>query len=430
MIVASLLAKFIPTHLQQYYLPHLRAYELLIGALFSFLPVKQGNGKTTYALLIAMLVCLAIPKDYLIGDGYIEQIAISLITALLILFPYNSTKNILVHKWSVRIGLLSYSLYLWHWVILAFFRYYQSHSILSLELTCLALFIAAVGAIISYYVIEQPIRRIKNLSTKQFLMILGVYVALFIPTITLLNHTRNMPTSVDFSPYVVKNNQCYGDKAFCQIGDSEQPIHILAMGDSHMLHYVEFVDYVGKKEKWSADFYAVGGCQFIYNDFSHRNEDCNEFRRYGSKNLDKYDTILLAGRWESLLGSENGEKALRDTLDYILSKNKTLYVFRDNPRSPYSGMKMHHLILRGFSIDLDELLRSQKERVAEYEAGDKKFMEIIKDYPQIHLVDLNAYIPKNFFFNGIPLYQDLDHLNSFGSYHLAEEFVKEQKLIK
>jgi len=80
-------------------------------------------------------------------------------TALLIAVPAS-----FINRWLlslpplVFIGKISYSLYLWHWPLLAFLHL-AAGNILPPVAVLLAVAASLAAAIISYYLIEQPFRR-------------------------------------------------------------------------------------------------------------------------------------------------------------------------------------------------------------------------------------------------------------------------------
>lgn len=114
--------------LDKYFLLRTRAYELLFGALFACFSVREfrHNGYA-WIFLLPIIVVLFLPKDMLMGAGYIERFIICICTGGLILFKPKTLQQgeyyLLSTKPLVWIGLLSYSLYLWHWGILALMRY-------------------------------------------------------------------------------------------------------------------------------------------------------------------------------------------------------------------------------------------------------------------------------------------------------------------
>ncbi|MBX3564132.1 MAG: acyltransferase [Sphingomonas sp.] len=61
----------------------------------------------------------------------------------------------------VAVGLLSYSLYLWHWPVFVLFRWTSGLHTLNLQLTALA--IAVVLAVLSYFLVEKPLRNARRI---------------------------------------------------------------------------------------------------------------------------------------------------------------------------------------------------------------------------------------------------------------------------
>lgn len=80
-------------------------------------------------------------------------------------FP-NSAKRILTLRALVWIGALSYPLYLWHWPALAFLRYFTGTSALNLSFSLLFVLLTFLLALISFYLVEQPLRVFRKSSLR------------------------------------------------------------------------------------------------------------------------------------------------------------------------------------------------------------------------------------------------------------------------
>lgn len=125
--------KNIGIELTPYYLPHLRMIELLTGAILSIFLFEKSNKLTVLqsnilgvVALITLLFCLYL-KDFFIPPYFPGVLALlpCIATCLLILANEKGLwgAKIFTLKITVWIGKLSYSLYLWHWLVLAVFRY-------------------------------------------------------------------------------------------------------------------------------------------------------------------------------------------------------------------------------------------------------------------------------------------------------------------
>ena len=76
-----------------------------------------------------------------------------------------NTAKLLSLKPVVFIGLISYSLYLWHWVVLAVMRYVYMDNALPMSAIVLAVVLMSGLSVLSYYFVETPARRMKNFTT-------------------------------------------------------------------------------------------------------------------------------------------------------------------------------------------------------------------------------------------------------------------------
>jgi hypothetical protein len=70
------------------------------------------------------------------------------------------------------IGVISYSLYLWHWPIIVFLEYFWVHSLTGLQ-TVLVIFLSLSMAFVSFEFIERPFRRPNSAWTKWQILRLG-----------------------------------------------------------------------------------------------------------------------------------------------------------------------------------------------------------------------------------------------------------------
>ena len=83
----------------------------------------------------------------------------------------NITSRILSYKIFVKIGLISYSLYLWHYPIFSFANHLEIFFNNNLG-KFLLIIITFILSIFTYYFIEQPARKLKSLKTVFFSLII------------------------------------------------------------------------------------------------------------------------------------------------------------------------------------------------------------------------------------------------------------------
>lgn len=145
-----------------FYLIPFRAWELLLGALVSFLPASairaqwlaQGSGWVGLGLLAAAVLGFAGAVVPAAGP-----LAACLGAALVIvagLHPQGLVGRVLSVRPLVFVGLISYSLYLWHWPVLV---YYKAGTESYAGGQWLVLGVSLALAVLSWAYVEQPARR-------------------------------------------------------------------------------------------------------------------------------------------------------------------------------------------------------------------------------------------------------------------------------
>jgi peptidoglycan/LPS O-acetylase OafA/YrhL len=155
-----------------FYLLAPRAWELLAGSLIALAPWPLRFSRGTAETMAAMGVLL-IGASFAIYDRNTPFPGVAALLpcagTLLIIVPnlngQTGVGRILSHRWLVYIGLISYGLYLFHWPILAFSRYFLNHELSGGE-TAIALAATACMALISYHFIEVPVRAGTYLPTR------------------------------------------------------------------------------------------------------------------------------------------------------------------------------------------------------------------------------------------------------------------------
>jgi len=150
-----------------FYMFPFRAWELGLGALLAFTFIaKPANKWLCNALALSGIALIIVPTVTYSADTPfpgLSAVAPVLGTALLIWTGTRvggtSISRFLSLPLLVWIGLISYSLYLWHWPIIAFMRIVKGGVDLSLPQSLFALFMSFALAWATYRFIETPFRR-------------------------------------------------------------------------------------------------------------------------------------------------------------------------------------------------------------------------------------------------------------------------------
>ena len=146
-----------------FYSPFARAWELALGGLLVFMPALRWRWISEAAALIGCvligwtLVTLK-SSDPFPGLGALAPC----IGSALVIWPRDAPTlpgRILSLRMLVGIGLVSYSLYLWHWPILVFYRHYNN-GLMPDTATSLAMLVVTLSiSVASWRFVERPFRR-------------------------------------------------------------------------------------------------------------------------------------------------------------------------------------------------------------------------------------------------------------------------------
>ncbi len=150
------------------------SYSYWLTHLCRYTKVSKKYSASSLILTIAALGIMFFPEKYHTGT----TISITLITVSLIYFiqPKTIAYIIFSSRPVVQVGLISYSLYLWHWGILTLSKWTIGVYWWSLPFQVLLMFFLAA---ISYHYIEQPLRKINWSGSRLITIGYGATTAVF-----------------------------------------------------------------------------------------------------------------------------------------------------------------------------------------------------------------------------------------------------------
>lgn len=133
-----------------------RFWELAAGGLIAATPGRGLPSWTIPAGIMLTLVACALPLGHFPGVGALPAVAGA---TLVIAAVHGGNSNaLLASRPMVGVGLISYSLYLWHWPLLAFDRLLRLGPT-PLEVRVMLVALAVLLAVASYRYVETPLRR-------------------------------------------------------------------------------------------------------------------------------------------------------------------------------------------------------------------------------------------------------------------------------
>ena len=457
--IASFALAFLPislhgTALVPYYLPHLRFGELLIGAILA-VAVAQGNlqpsaktatfvGSLSILVLIACLV-LPFPNTTPWFPGFAA--ALPCIASAGIIYagarPYWFA-SALSHRAVVFVGKISYSLYLWHWPLLAFAHYALGRELSNTVLAAAALLIVLLS-LASYYLIEQPLRHLQWSFGRTGL----VYYLL--PTLLVAGlYMQGRTTPDEMRPYVQRGSLNVGELNFAYktIGDSLAENNILIIGNSYTIQLHDFFDKVAKHEGWKATFSGVSAhfpnfttkvqsisAQDYARELPHvgqKGEEKKELdllrtRRIAGE-LNQYNTVIISLNWwhEEFL-----EKALQRVEKNIARFQKegkqVILVHSCYTYNTYRVAETYHKVMgkgNGLAYVLPTPILQNENYTKSLNNFRKVKQTISTHYPQVRWVDLTLFLPSDLMVDGKTVLCNGTHINIYGANYLADRFIE------
>ncbi len=381
----------------EYFTTVTRAWELALGAFIAVASTKinLAPGLRTamgWIGLAAVIAAIALINEKMRFPGWVALIP-TVGTALLILSgdaPF-SPYRILALKPMQYIGDISYSLYLWHWPLIVFFKPFGEDFARPYDP---AIIIAAtvVLAVLSKYLVEDPFRhgrfsfRAPELTRRQFIrgafttvFAMLVFSAVASLTVRVLEERSQkileaeneksygkdprypgaaaldkvnpapVPEGVPLKPNLriaerdtrYRFFECMNLGKRCELGDPNGKVTVALIGDSHTMSYGPAFDIIAKRQKWKLLMMVKIACTIgefptWSSEFGYRG-DCDGFRMRFHKWLaeTKPDYVVSTGGRTGVYGgfpaAEKQIEGYRETFRRLQANGSRIIVMADNP---------------------------------------------------------------------------------------------------
>lgn len=437
--------------LATFYLLPTRAWELLIGVWIAIkLPINLPAGsKTTVGLIGVVLVCCSIffyNRDTRFPG--VAAIAPCLGAALIILSSQDKASlvgRVLSLKPVVFIGLISYSLYLWHWPLLVFSKYLtQGDQSIGIRLGLLA---ASIGlSIASWRYVEVPFRKRCILQRRgQMFYFAGASLGGLLLLGVLVFCAKGFPgrfpvaarNYADSKKHFAFRNEISIEEAvegrFVELGSQNpnQPVDLLIWGDSHAMAVTPVLDELcrrfsvrGIEATHSATAPVLG---YISRGTSALNDDSPAFAAAVLKFISKRHVkhVILAAYWDAYPASHGFTMTLPSTVSAIMGLGSQVFVMKDVPVPGFDVPRLAALTALHHG-DVEQLGIPR----ANYKVSN---FELDSTFEQIKRMGATVLDPASYFLNhqdvysvvhnGQLLYFDEQHLSVEGAELLSPLFL-------
>ena len=344
----------------KFYLIQSRMWEFLAGSLLSiykfkykFSKIEKFTNSAAWQTVGISLIVLPI----LIFNEFTPHpslfTAIPVIGTLMILsinhkdllFPV----KFLINRKIIFVGMISYSLYLWHYPAIVFSRIFSINELDNLEKIIIILVIFYLS-FISWKFVEIPFRNKKIVNDVNFLFIFSLVLSFILLFCYLITSTNGVPkrfTSQELS--LINYEPARGAFDFecrrtkidnpCIVGEKKGEEKLVLLGDSHAENLSSELDRLLEKKGFSARLLYKAGCPFIFNlERIHKFLDCSKH------NQDVFD-ILIESNVSKVIISDRGGNYINGMpfdnyeggVEFKMTKNKPSKLafdvyFEDNNR--------------------------------------------------------------------------------------------------
>ena len=223
-----------------FYMLTTRGWELLIGSILAIATIPRASSEAAMRGLAAIGFLLILYSIFLFDDQTAfpgAHAALPTIGTAILIYTGRGGSTPINQLLSIRpvvfVGLISYSLYLWHWPIIVFAKYLKGVALNNVEIAAmlLAMFVLSV---LSWRFVEAPFRKKRLLPRKK-----GLFVASLVATAALIVASLLATGDVvdrEWRQWRACENveeRLSGDEGLCVVGDTEAAPSFILWGDSH-----------------------------------------------------------------------------------------------------------------------------------------------------------------------------------------------------
>ncbi len=450
-----------------YILPS-RGWELLVGSFLAYCEIlfgRNNNDKRFNLLLTTLGLLLIFISIFFFKEGMQHPSIFTLLpvigVSLIIWFSHKKDliTKLLSIKFLVGVGLISYSLYLWHYPIFAFVRISDLTDGNLIEY----IFIVAILILLSlasYFFIERPSRNRKNRTKFILIGVIAAYSLISLLSVYVITkHGKINKLNIELNDiknqYITdsQNNECkystqgknflnekYFKREFLNCKKKFNKF-ILILGDSHSINLFNSISNISKKNEFIVGIWQ-GGCRPTNKD----NDNCHYMKLldFIKDNNSEIKHILFTHKGSYFLSTlENSknstdsrfrklpldEKQIDNTFKYleeIQKLNKNL-IFIGPHLEPNKILNRGNLIKikKGQNLNdetnYDLLVVDKKLKIE----AKKRSIEFIS---KIDAIKFN--FEKDYIIDNKLTFSDTDHWSQFGELYFGTKLIDNTKIRK
>jgi peptidoglycan/LPS O-acetylase OafA/YrhL len=453
-----------------------RAWELMLGAL-----VAQSSATASpvsshiLSMVGATFIACGIVGVRLVSSDVVPQPLLACLGTAIMIYANSGANTLckaaLSNSTLVRVGLISYSLYLWHWPTMVFYRYAISDTLGASDVAII-LAITTIASIVTWVYVEQPVRKRRVFGRPLLVFSAAVTTSICLVVVSVLGIateglSARLPLPVvqlaagrdDVNP---RRGQCINKEPenvlngnFCRLGrDNTTTPSFMVWGDSQADPWMPVFQGLATQSGGAGLFAAHGGCppllgiRRVDQTPSHR---CMEFNDavFAAISRLHLKNVVLIGRWSWYIygvekgGLEDGPGAIIARVDEDV-RNAAEIPSRKEVFSlalAETAGRLHHIGAQVWVIDQPPTYAFDVPKYLAYSAlrgapltgrtradvrQQHAFQLDVFRANNVNLIDTSEYLcPTEELFcrmqiDGRSIYSDYNHLSTFGAREVAK----------
>ncbi len=446
-----------------FYLLPTRAFELMVGALLAILSLdgalaaraRPYAGLALGAGALGLLSSICFIDHSFPFPGAIVLVPV-LSTALLIgaggAAPQSPVARALGMKLMARIGVLSYAAYLWHWPLIAFFRYLFGAPGIA---ACLGLLAATFAlALLSHRLLETPARMSTapfwKLTLRQFVIPGGLTAAACV--FLVYGERAGVPAypagylaqlaeqRKDVAPAYSQDWVCQRQRLTpkdlrdprCVLGGARAAkAEVVVFGDSNAAHYVPMLEVFAQRAGYRFRNLEIGACPPMLDPVSAgvdpvRRTDCVNSLALAWPAVQGHSVVMLGASWTTYqLRSPAMLAQLRATIQSLSAGGSRVVLLAKIPTvRDYDRL----CSLKQLRMPLVECDYSPQPMADDVAAINTELAALAASLPGVTMFDPSAYLCSGGHCasrapDGTPRYYDSSHLSARGAADLGRDIL-------
>lgn len=417
-----------------FYMLHTRAWELAIGALVVFAPVIKRRVVSDVATLTGLI---------LVGIGFFtvsSETPFPGVSAMwacfgagLVVWPRTT------QSWATSalalppiryIGLISYSLYLWHWPILVLYRHYNWHDMPDTQTAVLLIFISFSLSVLTFHFVERPFRHGVSVSRRTVFsaglaaatVALGLTISATSGAAIRLPEDARLAVSMGVkqdlpNEICILNEHVTNRTPLNQTCALNGETRVLMIGDSHATHFMNALVDSFPNVKFS--LINASGCRPVLQSVGRRS--CVELMQAALLEFipfTDFHAVIVSARWRNGNSDQVGATAehLQQFTDNVLVWGQTVEYQVDVPAQLAS-----EALLRAPRDGVTDPQSHSEHREINYALSESLKRVSVKFYDPLSVLCVELECIR-FDDAGIPFQWDYGHLTAAGAKFVVEEY--------